>query len=339
MSSRVRCIEARTDKQFCEDPNRVPFILAHEFFDALPIHAFQSVPPSPQSRLPERDSYSSQTVQTPTGPIDLPKSPKPSELHPSTSNPSIPSHNKQWRELLVTATRPSSLTLPASATAKQQTNAQFHLSISPIATPISRLLPSTSPRYSALLSGPNPPGATIEISPEAQTFAASIATRIGGSPKNPRPKPAGAALIIDYGPSETVPTSTLRGIRQHALVSPFSSPGKVDLSADVDFLALVEAALAASEGVEVHGPVEQGVWLQRMGIAERSESAFRASEQQAAKGSVERVEAAQTQLRKAVQRLTERGGGAMGKLYKVLAIVPERGGQRPVGFGGEVRDV
>lgn len=39
---------------------------------------------------------------------------------------------------------------------------------------------------------------------------------------------------------------------------------------------------------------------------------------------------------KAVERLVERGGGGMGKVYKVLAIVPERGGTRPVGFGGEV---
>ncbi len=41
-------------------------------------------------------------------------------------------------------------------------------------------------------------------------------------------------------------------------------------------------------------------------------------------------------VRGAIQRLVERGGGAMGKIYKVLAIVPERGGKRPVGFGGGV---
>ena len=38
----------------------------------------------------------------------------------------------------------------------------------------------------------------------------------------------------------------------------------MDLSADVDFTALAEAALNASEGVEVHGPVEQGVFLEGM---------------------------------------------------------------------------
>lgn len=38
------------------------------------------------------------------------------------------------------------------------------------------------------------------------------------------------------------------------------------------------------------------------------------------------------------ERLVERGGGGMGRLYKVLALVPERGGRRPVGFGGGVEE-
>ena len=36
------------------------------------------------------------------------------------------------------------------------------------------------------------------------------------------------------------------------------------------------------------------------------------------------------------RRLVERGPEGMGRLYKVLAIVPETGGKRPVGFGGGV---
>ncbi len=37
------------------------------------------------------------------------------------------------------------------------------------------------------------------------------------------------------------------------------------------------------------------------------------------------------------QRLIDRGGSGMGKVYKAMAIVPESGGKRsPVGFGGDV---
>jgi hypothetical protein len=44
-----------------------------------------------------------------------------------------------------------------------------------------------------------------------------------------------------------------------------------------------------------------------------------------------------TRVMRAVERLIERGGGGMGRVYKVMAIVPEAGGRRrPVGFGGGV---
>ena len=97
----------------------------------------------------------------------------------------------------------------------------------------------------------------------------------------------------------------------------------MDISADVDFTALADAAVRASPGVEVHGPVEQGNWLEAMGIWERAGALMK-------KGDAEGV-------RKAVERLVDRGEGGMGRLYKVLAIVPERGGRRrPVGFGGSL---
>ena len=103
----------------------------------------------------------------------------------------------------------------------------------------------------------------------------------------------------------------------------------MDLSADVDFTALAEAAINASLGVEVHGPVEQGLWLERMGVKERTEVLVK----KLGEGKTE----AEERLRKGVERLVERGGGGMGRLYKVMAILPENGGsRRPVGFGGEV---
>ncbi|MCJ1431010.1 hypothetical protein MMC27_000360 [Xylographa pallens] len=290
------------------DPTKTPFIFAHEFFDALPIHAFQSVAPSP---LPPS------TIQGLNGPVSL-------------SKPTAASLTPQWRELVVTATASPS---PTSTPTPTPQLPDFQLSLAKASTPNSLVLPETSPRYKALKPYP---GSVIEICPEARSYAAEFARRIGGSPlpsktsstnsstQTTKPTPSGAALILDYGPSATIPTSTLRGIRAHALVSPFVSPGQVDLSADVDFTALAEAAVEASPGVEVHGPVEQGAWLERMGIRERA----------AMLGKPGGVES--EVVRTSVERLVERGGGGMGRLYKVLAIVPEGGGRGVVGFGGDV---
>lgn len=277
----------------------------------------------------------SQTLETPTGPLPL------SKLSSQSKSP-------QWRELVVTPTSetPTS-TNPAHTTTGSNVVPGFQLSLSRASTPPSLYLPTLSERYKTLLETP---ASIIEISPESHSYAAEFARRIGGSlpksnsnyrsysnkqttpPGAPKSRPSGAALILDYGPASTVPTSTLRGIRAHKQVSPFTSPGLVDISADVDFTALIESALEASPGVEAHGPVEQGTWLENMGIRQRGEMLCKRLDRDGG----EEVEEAKARVRGAIERLVERGGGAMGKIYKVLAIVPERGGKRPVGFGGMV---
>jgi len=198
--------------------------------------------------------------------------------------------------------------------------------LSKASTPHSLYLPEISPRYRALKSLSD---SIIEISPESHAYAQEFARRIGGSTEKPKPNPSGAALILDYGPSDVIPTNSLRGIRGHQRVSPFSYPGLVDLSADVDFLALAEAALNASPGVEVHGPVEQGAFLLGMGVKERAEMLLKGMQDLGKRREVEG----------AWKRLIDRGGGGMGKVYKVMAIVPEGEGRRkPVGFGGDVEE-
>lgn len=203
-----------------------------------------------------------------------------------------------------------------------------------------------SARYKKLEKTPD---AIIEISPESFAYVNDFAVRIGGSntvpetpadssltkpssPKQPtfyKPEPSGAALILDYGPSNTIPANTLRGIRSHKTVSPFASPGLVDLSADVDFLALAESALDASPGVEVHGPVEQSFFLATMGIKERADLLLKGAKD----------EETRRRLETGWKRLIDRGPNGMGKTYKALAIVPfkEKGPvRRPIGFGGDI---
>ncbi|KAG0648598.1 NADH dehydrogenase [Hyphodiscus hymeniophilus] len=305
-NSGIMCT-ARSDS--IADAERSPFIVAHEFFDALPIHAFQSIGPS--------DSAQS-SIQTPTGSHTL--SPEAAK--------STQAKGPQWRELVISPTPPGATHTELHTSESQKSSnppPEFRLTLSKAATPHSLYLPEISPRYRALKSAPD---SLIEISPESHAYAQEFARRIGGSNDHPKPRPSGAAIILDYGPADTIPTNSLRGIREHKRVSPLSAPGLVDLSADVDFVALAEAALGASPGVEVHGPVEQGSFLLGMGIRERAEILMNGLGGDREKR--ERVESSWN-------RLVDRGGSGMGKVYKAMAIVPESGGKRrPVGFGGDV---
>ncbi|EED18528.1 DUF185 domain protein [Talaromyces stipitatus ATCC 10500] len=313
--------------------DKMPFIFAHEFFDALPIHAFECIQPteSEEKQQPKQ-------IMTPTGPLDLD--------HTNQRNTKNRPTGPQWRELMVALNS-------KSVVENIKDEPEFQLSRAKISTPNSLLLPEISERYKALKSQP---GSVIEVSPESRIYVADFARRIGGyaPPSEPRlPKrkpgevakqvspgdiptapiqkkhPSGAALILDYGTTSTVPINSLRGIRQHATTSPFAYPGQVDVSADVDFTSLAEAALEASEGVEVHGPVDQAEFLHSLGIAERAEQLL--SKLPADK------EEKRKMLQTAWKRLVDKGPNGMGKLYKALVIVPENGGRRrPVGFGGGV---
>jgi SAM-dependent MidA family methyltransferase len=111
----------------------------------------------------------------------------------------------------------------------------------------------------------------------------------------------------------------------------------VDISADVDFIALAEAAIKASPGIEVHGPVEQGAWLGAMGIRERADALIQKSK--AKRDATDGVEERVSRIEGGWKRLVDQGPTGMGRIYKAMAIVPHNPGEpvrRPVGFGGGV---
>lgn len=232
---------------------------------------------------------------------------------------------------------------PQHASASNDTTSpvpDFQLTLAPGATRHSHYLPEMSSRYRSLLEGVPQGGAIIEVCPDAALYATEFAARIGGTIQNPKPKPAGAALILDYGPGDgSIPVNSLRGIRQHQRVSPFAEPGLTDLSADVDFEAIAEVATTVSDGVEVHGPVDQADFLLSMGIRERAQALAKTAVGREKEGGDKAKEAAAAaaDIERSWQRLVDRGPNGMGKVYKALAILPENSGRRrPVGFGGDV---
>lgn len=80
-------------------------------------------------------------------------------------------------------------------------------------------------------------GDRIEVSPDSWEVMRKMAELVDRN--------GGVGLAIDYG-QDYAQGHTLRAIRQHKIVHPMSDPGSADLSADVDFLALKNAAKPVS---------------------------------------------------------------------------------------------
>ena len=103
------------------------------------------------------------------------------------------------------------------------------------------------------------PGQIVELCPALPQIAGEIGARLA--------QYGGAALIIDYGDWRSL-GDTFQALTDHRPVSPFAEPGEADLTAHVDFEALSDALSGA--GARVSPMVPQGVFLERLGIAQRA---------------------------------------------------------------------
>jgi len=156
------------------------------------------------------------------------------------------------------------------------------------------------PRFDVLLPRlvrAAPVGAVFEWRPDAEIM--KIASRVRDQD--------GAALIIDYGHLRSDAGDTFQAIARHSYADPLKNPGQADLTAHVDFQALVRAA--EDIGARVHGPVPQGDFLRRLGIETRAVSLM-------AKATPEISE----DIAGALKRLVDGGSGGMGQMFKVLAV-------------------
>lgn len=152
------------------------------------------------------------------------------------------------------------------------------------------------------------PGAVFEICPSALALSATLGARLRCSP--------GAALFVDYGYSQAATGPSLRGLRDHRPADVLEWPGSTDLSADVDFAAVADAARAV--GAEPWGPVPQRHFLQALGVWPRL----------AALTSRARP-AERLRLESGVARLLD--PAQMGNLFKVMALASP-GLPAPPGF-------
>ena len=166
------------------------------------------------------------------------------------------------------------------------------LALAPGVTPFSAYLPVAQE------------GAQAEISEAGRALASAIGARVK--------RHGGWALIVDYG-YDSGHGASLQAVRDHRGAGILERPGEVDLSAHVDF-----TALAAAADARTFGPVGQGEFLRRLGIAHRAESlkARATPEQQGV------IDAALLRLIAPEQ---------MGTLFRVLAV-GDTESAAPVGF-------
>lgn len=171
--------------------------------------------------------------------------------------------------------------------------------LDPRALPFDDLLPSVLREA--------PPGALLESSPPVRAVAVEMAARLKAQ--------GGAALFIDYGYAKPDFGETLQAVYRHLYADPLENPGLADLTAHVDFASFALAATRA--GAVAHGPVTQGDFLNRLGIAARAAKLGQANPAQT------------LEIERAMHRLT--APEAMGTLFKVLALTaPES--PVPAGF-------
>jgi NADH dehydrogenase [ubiquinone] 1 alpha subcomplex assembly factor 7 len=104
-------------------------------------------------------------------------------------------------------------------------------------------------------------GEIIETRPAAADIIKALAARAEDAPV--------AALIADYGHAESGTGDTLQAVHRHRFADPLASPGEIDLTAHVDFAAL--SAAARDSGLVAFGPMPQGEFLLKLGLASRSE--------------------------------------------------------------------
>ena len=173
--------------------------------------------------------------------------------------------------------------------------------------------PSHAPAEPLTTLGKTEPGQIAELGTAREQISSAIGRRIR--------RDGGIALVVDYGAwVDRATGDTLQAVREHRTADPLDRLGEADLTAQVDFRRLGQAA--ANGGANVFGPVPQGTFLRTLGIEMRTAALLKNADDQERRN-----------LRGALFRLTD--ASTMGEAFKVLAFgSPD--GPPPPGFGAPI---
>lgn len=139
-------------------------------------------------------------------------------------------------------------------------------------------------------------GAIVESSPDSETVMKQISTHIADH--------GGAALFIDYGHKEPAYGDSFQALEKHKYTDPLASPGMADLTAHVNFPLL--ANIAHSAGLRASPIVNQGTFLEALGLNIRAQQLMQASPGREQQINDERLRLAAPQH--------------MGQLFKILGV-------------------
>ena len=163
--------------------------------------------------------------------------------------------------------------------------------------------PSVTPQLTARIED-TAEGDIVEINPQTR----AIATQIGSHIETYK----GAALIIDYGDWRSL-GDTVQAVKDHQYSDLLAAPGEADLTAHVDFEAIMNAASCSASRL-----TPQGVLLERLGITPRAQALAKKLSGTALEQHIA-----------AHRRLTH--PDEMGKVFKALALFP-KASPPPPGF-------
>jgi NADH dehydrogenase [ubiquinone] 1 alpha subcomplex assembly factor 7 len=151
------------------------------------------------------------------------------------------------------------------------------------------------PEAARRLNAPN--GAIFETRPAVASLLEILAARAAKAPF--------AALFMDYGHEQSGFGDTLQAVRRHKFADPLAAPGDTDLTAHVDFAEMRRSAKAL--GLDTYGPMPQGEFLLKLGLAARRDRLLRG---------------ARSDQREAIVSGAARlaSPSAMGVLFKALAL-------------------
>ncbi|MGB0169838.1 MAG: class I SAM-dependent methyltransferase, partial [Paracoccaceae bacterium] len=171
----------------------------------------------------------------------------------------------------------------------------FHIGLTSAPT----LLPALDHRVGEIQIGD-----IVELNTGGQAIAKQLGQHIEAQ--------GGAALLIDYGDWETL-GDTLQAVYEHGITEFLSAPGLADLSAHVDFAALVSNLACKHSRL-----TPQGVLLERLGITARAQALAKRLSGMALDQHIA-----------AHKRLTH--PAEMGNLFKAIALYPSTA-HAPAGF-------